>query len=290
MQYPTPGNTQTMRKLLNSLLPPLYGAYFNTLALFSEKLAAEKAFTLFCTPRRGKVLPVQEKFLEAARDQVVSIGGMGLQTYRWPGDKERVLLLHGWESNTFRWRKLIRELTREGFDIVAFDAPAHGKSGGEILNVILYAECVEEIIKVYRPPIIVGHSVGGMTAVYHQYAYDSTGVEKIVTIGSPSEFPEIMEHYQKLLRFNKRVMRALDNYLQRHFGFQIRDFSTSKFAKDLKAKGLLIHDELDAIAPFSSSERVHANWEGSRLIKTRGLGHSLHQDEVNQQIVDFLKS
>lgn len=278
-----------MRKLLNRYLPLLYGAYFNIVALFSEKLAAEKAFTLFCTPRRGKVLPIQQDFLEKARDQVVTIGGMELQTYRWPGEKERVLLLHGWESNTFRWRKLIKELIREGFDIVAFDAPAHGKSSGEIFNVILYAECVEEMAKVYQPNYVVGHSVGGMTAVYHQYAYKPKGIEKIVTIGSPSEFPEIMDHYQRLLKFNNRVMRALDRYLQKHFGFQIKDFSTSSFAKKLKVKGLLIHDELDAIAPFSCSERVHANWEGSQFINTRGLGHSMHQEEVNQQIVNFLK-
>ncbi|MCX2720634.1 alpha/beta fold hydrolase [Lentiprolixibacter aurantiacus] len=279
-----------MRKLLNRLLPPLYGAYFNFIALFSEKMAAEKAFTLFVTPRKGKVLPIQKAFLEDAMDQVITIGGMGLQTYHWPGEKERVLLLHGWESNTFRWKKLIKELRNNGFDIVAFDAPAHGKSTGVIFNVILYAECVEEICKVYKPKHIVGHSVGGMTAVYHQYAYDSKGIEKIVTIGSPSEFPEIMDQYQKLLRFNNRVMRALDNYLYKHFGFRIKDFSTSQFAKELKIKGLLIHDELDTIAPFSSSERVHASWEGSKLIRTRGLGHSMHQEQVNQQIADFLKS
>ena len=279
-----------MRTLLNRLLPPLYGAYFNVLALFSEKIAAEKAFTLFCTPRKGKVLPIQQDFLENAHDQIITIGGMELQTYLWPGDKERVLLLHGWESNTFRWRKLITELIREGFDIVAFDAPAHGKSSGQILNVILYAECVEEIKKVYHPQFIVGHSVGGMTAVYHQYAYKPNDIQKVVTIGSPSEFPEIMEFYQDLLKFNNRVMRALDQYFQKHFGFGIQDFSTSRFAKNLEVQGLLIHDELDTIAPYSSSERVHANWKGSKLIKTTGLGHSLHQEEVNQQIVDFLKS
>ena len=272
------------------MLPPLYGAYFNILALFSKKAAAEKALTLFCTPRKGKVLPIQEDFLEKAKDQLVTIGGMELQTYRWPGKKERVMLLHGWESNTFRWRNLIKLLIQEGFDIVAFDAPAHGKSSGEILNVILYAECVDHIKKLYHPNFIVGHSVGGMTAVYHQYAYASNGIEKVVTIGSPSELPEIMDHYQKMLKFNNRVMRALNQYFQKHFGFGMQDFSTSEYAKKLQVRGLLIHDELDSVAPFSSSERVHASWKGSRLIKTRGLGHSLHQKEVNQQILDFLKT
>ncbi len=279
-----------MKKFLTNLIPKLYGAYFNLLAVFSEKNAAEKAFTLFCTPRKGKVLPIQQEFLDAAVHDVVEVGGMELQTYNWKGTKETVLLLHGWESNSFRWRNLINYLKKEDFNIIAFDAPAHGKSGGEILNVPIYAECADHVIKKFNPAYIVAHSVGGTTAVFHQYQYNSNSVRKLVTIGSPSELEEIMRHYQLMLGFNNRVLRALDRYFQNHFGFGIKDFSTSKFASQLKLQGLLIHDELDAVAPVSASERVHSRWSNSKLVKTRGFGHSLHQDEVNLQIIDFLKS
>ena len=85
-------------------------------------------------------------------------------------------------------------------------------------------------------------------------------------------------------------MEALDDYFVEHFGFHIQDFSTSTYAKELSKTGLLIHDELDAIAPVSCSERVHANWKDSSLIKTKGLGHSLHQDGVRDRIIAFLKS
>ncbi|MGI9545834.1 MAG: alpha/beta fold hydrolase [Flavobacteriaceae bacterium] len=260
------------------------------MAVFSKKNAAEKAFTLFCTPRKGKVLPVQQEFLKAAEHEIVTFGGMKLQTYLWNGSKETVLLMHGWESNSFRWRNLIRHLRNEGFNIVAFDAPAHGKSGGAILNVPLYAECTDHMIKKFKPNYIVAHSVGGMTAVYHQYQYNSNKVEKLVSIGAPSELPEIMAHYKNMLKLSDRVMAALDQYFHNHFGFGIQDFSTSVFASQLTIAGLLIHDELDKVAPVSSSEKVHANWPNSRIIKTKGLGHSLHQEEVNHQIVNFLKS
>ncbi len=279
-----------MKRLLHRIIPRLYGVYFNILALFSEKKAAEKAFTLFCTPRKGKILPVQKEFLEEAEHDVTEYGNMVLQTYRWPGNRETVLLLHGWESNTFRWRNLIGMLRNEGFDIVAFDAPAHGKSTGKILNVPLYAECADQIIKKFKPRYVVAHSVGGTTAVYQQYQYNTNSVEKLVTIGSPSELEEIMSHYQQMLRFNNRVLGALDRYFQFHFGFGIKDFSTSRFASNLRIKGLLVHDELDQVAPVSASERVHSNWENSRLLKTRGMGHSMHQKEVNLQIIDFLNS
>lgn len=226
----------------------------------------------------------------AAEADTVNIGGMSLQTYRWPGNRETVMLLHGWESNSFRWRNLIGFLRKEGFDIIAFDAPAHGKSSGAILNVPLYAECTDHMVRKFKPKYIVAHSVGGTTAIFHQYQYNTNGVEKLVAIGSPSELSEIMGHYQNIVRFNNSVLSALDEYFKRHFGFGINDFSTSRFASQLKPKGLLIHDELDQVAPVSSSERVHRNWKNSRLIKTKGLGHSLHQAEVNQEIVNFLKS
>ena len=279
-----------IKKFLQWLIPRLYGLYFNLLALFSKKNAAEKAFTLFCTPRKGKVLPIQKDFLKKAESGVVEFGGMKLQTYHWPGDKPTVLLLHGWESNSFRWRNLITYLIEEGFNVIAFDAPAHGSSTGKILNVPIYAECTDHMVKKFKPKYVVAHSVGGTTAVYQQYQYNTNTVEKLVTIGSPSELSEIMAHYQNMLKFNDRVLSALNQYFIKHFGFGINDFSTSRFASDLKLKGLLIHDKLDQVAPVTASERVHANWKNSQLILTEGLGHSLHQKEINLRIIDFLKS
>jgi pimeloyl-ACP methyl ester carboxylesterase len=221
---------------------------------------------------------------------MIEVGGKEIQTYCWAGSKETVLLLHGWESNSFRWRNLIRFLRDANFTIVAFDAPAHGNSSGAIFNVPLYAECTHHIVKHYKPTYIIGHSVGGMTALYHQYIYPHSSIQKVVTIGSPSEFYELMEHYQNLLSFNNRVLSAIDDYVQAHFGFTIHDFSISQFVQKIKIEGLLLHDMEDPITPYQNSVKVHSNWKNSTLISTQGLGHSMHKDEVNNQIIDFLKS
>jgi pimeloyl-ACP methyl ester carboxylesterase len=279
-----------MKNFVTNIFAKAYGVYFNILALFSKKLAGEKAITLFSSPRKGNVLPIQASFLKEAEDIMIEVGGKQIQTYSWAGTKEPVLLLHGWESNSFRWRNLIRFLSDANFAIVAFDAPAHGNSSGGIFNVPLYAECTQHIVKHFNPSYIIGHSVGGMTAVYHQYIYPHNSIQKIVTIGAPSEFHELMEHYQKLVGFNKRVLASIDDYVQKHFGYGIQDFSSSKFVQKIQIEGLLIHDIEDPITPYHNSEKVHANWKNSKLISTRGLGHSMHQDKVNNQIIDFLKS
>ena len=98
-----------------------------------------------------------------------------------------------------------------------------------------------------------------------------------------------MEEYQRIIRFNSRVMRALDQFVYEEFGFHVHEFSTSRFAADNPKKGLLLHDLKDTIAPFHAARKVHEAWRDSILIPTEGLGHSMHQDGVNQEIVAFLK-
>ncbi len=279
-----------MTKYFQRILPKIYGTYFNLLALFSKRKVAEKAYLLFCTPRKGRVLAMQASFLDEARNEMVQVGEMEVQTYCWTGEKETVLLLHGWESNSFRWRNLIGQLKQEGFQVLAFDAPAHGYSSGSLFNVLRYTECTRTIVTRYNPDYIIGHSVGGMTAVYHQYCFPANSLKKIISIGAPSEFSDVMHRYQKLLGFSDRVLNALDDYYKEHFGFGIVDFSNAQYARNISIPGLLIHDELDLVAPFWASEKVHAQWNNSKLIGTRGLGHSMHQEQVNERIIDFLKS
>jgi pimeloyl-ACP methyl ester carboxylesterase len=279
-----------MRKLFNKLLPMAYGQYFNLLALFSEKKVAKKAFELFITVRKGRVLPKQYDYLEVAKNEVLEIGEHLVQTYRWPGNKETVLLVHGWESNSFRWRNLIGKLQEADYTIIAFDAPGHGHSSGKQLHLPLYADCIQKVIDVHDPAYLIAHSFGGMAILYNEFLQKNAGVHKMVTIASPSEFHEIFTHYQNLLGFNNRVLQALEDLVLNRFGAGVRDFSSSIFVKNNTKKGLLIHDELDQLAPFHASEKVYAAWQRSQFIRTKGLGHSLHQDAINKQIISFLES
>ncbi|MFT4832186.1 MAG: pimeloyl-ACP methyl ester carboxylesterase [Psychroserpens sp.] len=279
-----------MEKLIYKYLALVYGQYFNTLALVSKRKAAIKAFTLYCSPRKGKVLPHQKEYLDAAKHQVIHAANVDIQTYQWSGTNETVLLLHGWESNVFRWKILIEKLQEANFNIIGLDAPGHGNSSGNILNVPLYTECTNAVIGAYNPSYVIGHSMGGMTTIYNQYKYPNAGIKKLVSLGSPSELSEMMEHYQNLLSFNDVVLSELEKYIYEQYEVEVHNFSAARFSRKIEQKGFIVHDELDLIAPYSSAERIHGQWKNSFLLKTTGLGHSLHQEEVNQKIIDFLKS
>ncbi|NER15248.1 alpha/beta fold hydrolase [Leptobacterium flavescens] len=277
-----------MKKLINRYLPVIVGKYLNLLSLVSPKKAVLKAFYIFCTPRKGNVLPHQSPFLEEAKDQVLSQEKFRIQTYRWNGKNKTILLVHGWESNSFRWRKLIKELKKEDYNIISIDAPAHGDSEGKHLNVPLYHLCLLEAIEVYKPEIIIGHSIGGMTTVYNQYRSPDPSVKKLVILGAPSELSRIMNDYQDILNLKPRIMKELESEFFERFGFDFKGFSVASFARQVKQKGLIIHDTTDTIAPVSESEAIHRNWENSTFIKTEKSDHSLQHQEVFDHIMDFL--
>lgn len=278
-----------MPVFLQKLIPKLIGFYFNIVVWFSPKKAAYKAFLVFIKVRKGRVLPNQKAFLDQAKLEVLSLDENEIQVYNWSGTKETVLLVHGWESNTWRWHKLIAKLHQADFNIIAFDAPAHGYSSGEMLHVPLYAETVQQVLTKYEPTVAIGHSMGGMTVLYNESIHPNDTIEKIVTIGSPSEFHEILAHYKNLLGFNKKVLTALENLVYDKFKFTVKEFSSSKFVESNHKKGLLFHDKFDKIAPYHASVDVHKHWINSEFISTAGLGHSMHQDGVNEKIVSFLE-
>lgn len=279
-----------MQNTIAKIVPLAYGKFFNLAVLFNPKATAIKAFDVFCTIRKGKVLPNQRQFLDEAKYKSLEIAGHSVQLYRWKGNRERVLLMHGWESNSFRWRNLIKTLRDHDFDVLAFDAPAHGYSSGKRLHVPLYAEVTRYVLDNFDPKLAVAHSVGGMTIQYVHHVNPESSLEKIITIGAPAEFEQFMDHYQGILKFNDKVRGAMNHRLKEWFGYYFDEFSSAIFAKKNTKKGLLFHDEDDLQVPVEASKKVHKNWKGSNLILTKGLGHSMHQDKVNLQIIDFLNN
>jgi len=171
-----------------NILSKTIGFLINVLSLVSSKLAGNLALTLFSTPLKGKIKEEEFDFLNTAFKEELKYQDFPIMTYRWLGKGKTVLLVHGWESNAARWKPLIENLKLQGFNIIALDAPAHGKSGSKRFNAILYAEFINIVSKKFNPHIIIGHSVGGMATVFYQHKYQNSEVEKLVLLGAPSNF------------------------------------------------------------------------------------------------------
>jgi predicted alpha/beta hydrolase family esterase len=91
-----------------------------------------------------------------------------------------------------------------------------------------------------------------------------------------------------LLSLNNKIKKAFYHYTRERFQIDIDDFSGQAFLKTSQAQGLIIHDNDDTVVLFEEAKKLASAWKSATLIPTKGLGHSLHDEDVNQRIVAFL--
>lgn len=275
---------------MNNFILKTVGFLLNLVSHFSSKYAAKLAILLFSSPQKIKLKNIDSDFLKSANQERLKYNDISIMTYHWKGNKDTVLLAHGWESNTHRWKNLIEQLLALNYNIIALDAPAHGNSTGKLFNAILYSECINIVAKKFNVNTIIGHSVGGMATVFFQYKYQLKSVNRLVLLGAPSNFTGVFDRYSKMMNYNTKVVHAMNQFVLQEFNHLPEYFSASKFSKEITAKGLIIHDKKDRIIPYSDALDFQKNYSNSELITTRNLGHGLKSEKVNSHILTFLKA
>lgn len=266
--------------------------YLNGLARVSEKRAGNQTVRLFGSPRKGLLSATDTAYLKTAKWETLHLNQHKIQTYHWQGSGPRVLLAHGWESNSARWKPLIALLQAANFDIVAMDAPRHGATGGRYFGAILYGEMMNVVVNRFNPMAIVGHSIGGFATTYYLNRFETKkmtpSVSQLILLATPSNLRFIFDLFLRIVGVNKNVRRGYYSEFERIAGAKTEDFTTENFCKNLTIKGLIIHDKTDDVAPFSDSVKINAALKDSQHLITEGYGHRLQDAFVHQKIVAFL--
>ena len=275
---------------MNKILVRSIGLYFNTLALLMPTYAAKKGFELFCWPRRIKMKPHQLEFLSQADEQFkIDYAGKKVQAYRWGNGSKKVLLLHGWQSHSYWWRYVINRLSKEEFTIYSIDAPGHGLSEGDFLNLPYYSGLIEQfIIEQKAIHAILTHSFGGFAAVYTLHRLPQLQVSKMVVMAAPGEVEFFFQYYQRLLGLSKRAIQLINDYFEKYIGYPPSYFKMKEFSKSLTLHGLIIHDTEDKEAPYQTALDMNEVWKNASLITTTGLGHNLKSKELVEQVAMFV--
>jgi pimeloyl-ACP methyl ester carboxylesterase len=282
-------NSLFLKKELRILTAKTIGLYINVLSFFNPKKALKISYGLFSQPRKGRISKDKiPTILQNTQRRMVKHLEHEFQTYTWVGNDTVILLVHGWESNSSRWKKTLPHLLKSGSTIIAIDAPAHGQSSGLEFNVPQYATFINKVVEEHKPSIIIGHSIGGIASVYHQYLFPETSIQKMVILGSPSDLKTLLKNYAKLLSLNKKVFTLLEGYYLKYFNFNIEDFSGKKFASTITIKGIIAHDTTDKVVAFEEGKKIASTWKNARFITTTGLGHGMHDDNLYDQITNFL--
>lgn len=278
-----------MKKALYFLLTKSIGTYINLISFVFPEKATQIAHGYFSEPRKGKLTKEKlPKTLQSAYSETIVHKDEIIQTYIWKGNETIILLIHGWESNSSRWKKMLPYLKKSGSTIIAIDGPAQGLSSGKEFTVTKYAEFIDIAAKKFKPNYIIGHSLGGKTSLYYQYKYKNPEIQKMVILGAPSDFNIILNNFTKLLSLNSNVTKALENKYASLLNHNLDLFSAQEFASKIEVKGLLAHDIDDIVVLFKEGKKIANSWKNVQFIETKGLGHKLHDDELYKKVCHFL--
>jgi pimeloyl-ACP methyl ester carboxylesterase len=263
------------------------------LSLISVRKTAMQAFELFCTPMEKPPVhtPTVFSFAEELHD---FFEDQHIRGYRWNrAHQHKILILHGFSSASVKFHRYVAPLVEKGYEVVAFDAPAHGKSGGKTINAMEYARLIEKLHREYGPfNGFIAHSFGGLALTLALEKLPHDAATRVVLIAPNTETTTAIDiAFDKLKLRNARVRAAFDQLIWEKGGQPASWFSVNRAITHCKAEVLWIHDEDDSITPLKDALVTRdKQLPNIRFIITKGLGHRrIYRDEnVRNTIVAFL--
>ena len=281
-----------MTKLGQQIAIGYYRTKFKVLSAISNRKAAELALDLFTTPQSRYKKPLPDIFKEAEKLQFRHYGET-VTGYRWNrGGHRRVLIVHGFNSSVAKFDRYIKPLMKRGYEVLAFDGPAHGFSTGKTLNAVVFKDMITYINKEYGPVrSFMGHSFGGLAICLALEEIEHNEDSHVVLIAPATESKTAIDIFFSFMKLNEGVRKEFDDYIFKLKNKPTDWYSVSRAVKNIKAKILWCHDEEDIMTPWADAKRVmdeqHYNIE---FIVTKGFGHRriYRENKVSKAIIEFL--
>lgn len=271
------------------LIKSIIGTYFNLLVLVFPKVAGKQSFYFFCIPFKAKLKPKQQKFLNTATQKNLLVEKKTLKTYQWGTGPKTILFVHGWQSNSYRWKNYIDKIDKTKYRIIAFDAPGHGNSDGLFCNVPLYEKALNEVIKEYgKPDTLIAHSIGSFSSMYFMRKNKSE-IKKYVSLATPFTALQFIEVLQSELNLSDKSITQLKLYFKNHVGKPPEYFSLDNFSPFIQSKSLIIHDKNDKMTSSNHSKKLHGLLSNSTLVITQGYDHRLKGETIVDKVYEFIK-
>lgn len=283
-----------MMKLVQRIVLEYYKIKFKVIELLSPVKAAEAAFELFCTPysrQRNYAVPM---VFEQAEKLSFIIQHLKIKGFRWKPEApngSKILICHGFDSSSYRFERYISPLLKNGFEVLAFDAPAHGVSSGKTINALLYSEVILEIISAFGPvDTIIAHSFGGIAAALAFEKSEKNRVKKLVLAAPATETTRSLNDFCRYLSISDKLKKGLERLIVQVGGQSASWFSVARIIQAITIPVLWIHDKKDRITPYEDMEFLtKLNLPHVRFIITDGLGHSLYRDDnIAEEIIAFI--
>lgn len=280
-------------KLAQKLVIGYYRAKLNLFAKLSKRKAAEKAFELFCTPYPGTNKTKTPAVFEKAEKLHLKMGDYQLVGYRWNHPQpKKALIIHGFSSTIKKFDHFVSPLLKKGYEVIAFDAPAHGESSGKTINAFIYKDMIHAVYEQFGPVhSFIAHSFGGLALSLFMEKQKYQDNKKMVLIAPATETESALKSFAEFLKLDEEVTEEVRTIIQKASGRRIDQISIRSMAPEIKAEVLWIHDEDDDITPWADAAKIqqdaHPNFQ---FMLTKGLGHRrIYKDsKVKKAVMEFL--
>ena len=278
---------------VQQLLVPSYILYAGKFLTAVSPFAASRfAARLFLTPFRYK-LPEREKEMDSKSQQEtlrVPAISRDIVVYHYGKSQKKVLLVHGWSGRGTQLSVIAKALVEEGYEVISFDAPAHGKAPGKISMMPFFIEAVHFLDKKYGPfDAAIGHSLGGMASL--KAVKDGVKLKKLVIIGTANSVTHITRDFARNMKLSQKVADKMKVYLDGKFRKDMDTYSGAVSARKVNIPTLVIHDIHDVDVPVSSAYEINESLENGELFLTEKMGHRriLGNKEVIRKILEYLR-
>jgi pimeloyl-ACP methyl ester carboxylesterase len=182
-------------------------------------------------------------------------------------------------------------LIKKGYEVLAFDAPAHGHSSGNRINVLLYKKMLQYINRHYGPfHGYMGHSLGGLALSLFLEETEHDASTQLVLIAPATETTTAIDNYFNFLKLDNGVRKEFDELVTLKASQKPEWISVSRAAQNIKARTLFLQDKEDELTPYSDVVPIiRKNYPHIKFIISKGLGHSRIYRDANsfKAIIDF---
>jgi len=227
----------------------------------------------FFKPTSYALTPLERQFLENASSFHIHVHDKNIRCWKW-GQGPGILFVHGWNGRGVNFAHFFKPFIDAGYSVITYDAPAHGKSEGNVTNYFELSDTVRSFLDPshgFNIQGMIAYSIGASAAI------NCISKEKplidVVLIAPALKLKEILFNTFNHHGIPEIAYQSLVAEMERYYGYDVHQDNPYVLAKTISTKMLIVHDKDDRTIPYTDSKMLSEKTDNVFLYTTEGLGH-----------------
>jgi pimeloyl-ACP methyl ester carboxylesterase len=262
-------------------------------------LTARMFFNMYSTPPKRKLRDTHLAVKKTARMEKVDFSRypfdnrpISLTVYTWGESDKKILLLHGWGGSPFDFKHMISALVTAGYEVITFDAPAHGASQGRRTNLLQWMHIQEQLLqRTGQVHAVIGHSLGGLSAAL-TLVHKPVNTPRLVMVSAAVSAPVFFSETFQLFRIPQQVMPKLQQLITQRLQGNLHELDLFRYIDKIKAGQILVaYDENDHLVRKEQIDNFLRQYSSIQSLRIRGEGHFriMRNEAVINRVLEFLE-